>query len=350
MSILNTDVLSVIDEAIIISRSHKIVFANYCAEVLLGRDITGKKLAAVLGENIACMQADDFTANTFLKGKNFIIRSSRKDRDQIFVIKEVKFNSFMFNDSFLFSLRSSLTIMNMSMEHYRRFAEKNRSEEMLELTDLMNKSLSSVSRLVENISVVSSLYAQSIRFSPKTLDICKLFAEYTDIIASLLPDIEICFEAPEALHTSVDTDLIKLLFTNLVSNSVLHGKCRKLHIRLLDSAEYLFLAVNDDGCGIQNEDLYNVFERYLDRIELKDMSRGAGFGLTVVMGIARLHGGTVLLESRADHGTALRVSLRKNTGGSAFYSYTPSTEDAEDFLRGLAGCVDEKRFRESYSE
>jgi len=348
MTVFNPDVLSVIGEAVVIARGGKISFLNTPAAAILGAGAMGKRLSAVFGTDIVGTQAGDFTANVCLNGKNCIIRSSKRNGEQILVLNEVKFNSSVINDSFLCSLRSSLMVMKLSVECCRKCAEASGSEELSAAADAMSKSLSCASRLAANVSAVCAIESKTLRFSPKTQDISRLFSEYADIAAALLPDVKISFEAPDGLQAAVDDDLMKHLLTNLISNSVLHGKCRKLRIRLIDSTENVFLAVNDDGGGIRSEELYNVFERYLGTMQLADISRGAGLGLTVVMGIAQLHGGTVLLESRPEHGTAVRVSLNKKSGGTALYSPSITPEDTQDILTGLSDCVDEKRFREVY--
>ena len=351
MSDFNFNVLSLIDEAVVITSNKKITFLNPPAEKLLGGNFVGKTLSAVFGADAPDFPADDFSVNICINKKNCIVRSYRKERNQFLVIKEVKYNQLMIDEAFLFSMRSSLTVMNMSLEHIRRAAEEYGSKDLLEYADFMNKRLCSVSRLVQNISIVNGIHAQTLHFSPKVYDISMLFQEYTNIAAALLPQVEICFDAPAHLYASVDASLIKCLLANLISNSVLHGKCRKLSIRLLDKTDYVMLGINDDGCGIKGDFLYNIFERYLDRNELSEIGRGAGLGLSAAMGIAQLHGGTMLLETKEGRGTALRISLRKNLVSVSLNSSTPlPTNDTNDFLIGLADCIDEKRFREANSE
>lgn len=350
MSEFSSDVLSVIGEAVAVARNGKIVFSNIPAAAILGGDAVGKKLSSVFGAEFSGAQADDFTANLSINGKNCIARSTRRNGEQILVFREVNYDSAMINDAFLYSMRSNLMVMNMTADHIRRMAEESGSEEMLATADTMSRNLASASRLITNVSDVCGIQAQTLRFVPKTTDISRLFSEYTDIAASLLPEIDLSFEAPAGLEATVDNDLMKHLLSNLISNSVLHGKCRKLSIRLINAADNVILAVNDDGCGIRSEELYNVFERYRGTFALSDISRGAGLGLSAVMGIARLHGGTVLLESREGHGTAVWVSLRKNTVGTTMYSPGSPAEDVRDILTGLADCVEEKRFREAYGE
>lgn len=350
MSEFNPDVLSVIGEAVIIVRGGKIVFSNAPADEFFGGSVKDKRLSEVFGSDISGTQAADFSASVSLNGKNCVIRSSRKYSEQILVISEVKADLSVINDAFLYSLRSSLMVMSMSAERCRMLAEENGNEDMLSTADALNKSLSSATRLMANISAVRAIEEKALCFTPKTVNLSSLLAQYVDVAAALLPEVKVSLEAPDSVQASVDTDLIKHLFTNLISNSVLHGKCKKLRVRLIDGAQTVLFSVSDNGHGIKNDELYNVFERYLSNAELSEINRGAGFGLTVVMGIARLHGGTVLLESREGHGTTVSVSLRKNLNSAALCSDTFSPEDVRDILTGLADCVDEKRFRETYQE
>ena len=72
------------------------------------------------------------------------------------------------------------------------------------------------------------------------------------------------------------------------------------------------LSVSDDGCGIPAGQLHETFERYRHSFDARQMGRGAGLGLSVVRGVAQLHGGTLLLESREGQGARVSVSLPEN--------------------------------------
>ena len=350
MSEFDLDVLSVIGEAVLIARGEKIVFANSPAVAILGGKCIGKRVSTLLGTEISGMQADDFTANTGVNGKNCIIRATKRNREQIFVIKEVSLDNVAINDAFLYALRESLMIMSMSASRFRAQGEKTGNTDMLDMADSLNKSISSASRIMANITVVRGIQNGTVNFTPEPVDISGLFAEYTDIVSALIPNVKIDYEAPAGLQAKVDPALMKNLLSNLISNAVLHGKCARIHVRLIDSKETVVLAVDDDGCGIEMELLYNVFERYCGPMELSDMSRGAGIGLSAAMGIARLHGGTMLLESRVGRGTAVRVSLCKNGGKTALHTALASAEDVKDFITGLSDCEEQERFREVYAD
>jgi hypothetical protein len=69
---------------------------------------------------------------------------------------------------------------------------------------------------------------------------------------------------------------------------------------------------SDDGCGIAEEHLPRLFERFY-RVE-KERSRatgGTGLGLAIVKHIAILHRGKVIVSSELEKGTSFTLSLRR---------------------------------------
>jgi len=71
----------------------------------------------------------------------------------------------------------------------------------------------------------------------------------------------------------------------------------------LDSA-YACLEVVDSGCGIAQKDVETLFDPFYSSKFL-----GRGLGLSVVLGIARTHGGVVTVQSGAGRGSTFRVFL-----------------------------------------
>ena len=80
------------------------------------------------------------------------------------------------------------------------------------------------------------------------------------------------------------------------------------------------------------------------------MGRGPGLGLSVSRGVAQLHGGTLLLESRENRGTAVRVTLSRKLSARGQLREDGSEEgySSRDLLTGLADCLPEEAFSEKY--
>jgi signal transduction histidine kinase len=64
------------------------------------------------------------------------------------------------------------------------------------------------------------------------------------------------------------------------------------------------ISVSDRGPGITDQDRPKIFEPFFTK-----RAGGSGLGLSVCMGIARAHGGTIEVENNPDGGATFRVKI-----------------------------------------
>ena len=112
--------------------------------------------------------------------------------------------------------------------------------------------------------------------------------------------------------TVVGSDILLCrMFSNLVENAVKYnhpGGMVNVDVQQRDRQAVIHVA--DTGRGIPQEFWQSIFQPFF-RVD-KSLSRelgGAGLGLPLVWGIARLHGGRVWVEESNDNGSALAVTL-----------------------------------------
>ncbi len=96
---------------------------------------------------------------------------------------------------------------------------------------------------------------------------------------------------------------LKRCIGNLLDNALKYGERARLLIE--DSPEALVLHVDDNGPGVPEQRLEQVFE---PRFRLSERGQGYGLGLGIARNIAHSHGGEVSLQNRREGG--LRVTLR----------------------------------------
>src|SRR4029078_3913452 len=96
--------------------------------------------------------------------------------------------------------------------------------------------------------------------------------------------------------------------SNLVDNSVrFTPDGGEIAISLQRLSDETIISVSDTGCGIPEEHLPRIFDRFY-RVDPSRSSEGTGLGLALVKSIVDLHDGSVAVRSQTDRGTS--VTLR----------------------------------------
>jgi PAS domain S-box-containing protein len=96
---------------------------------------------------------------------------------------------------------------------------------------------------------------------------------------------------------------------------------------------FVYLEVSDTGCGMDEETQMRLFEPFYTT---KFMGRG--LGMSAVLGIVRVHGGAILMESEAGRGTIFRV-LFPAIGGADAQQRMITAPSAES---GMFGAISGK--------
>jgi CheY-like chemotaxis protein len=89
------------------------------------------------------------------------------------------------------------------------------------------------------------------------------------------------------------------------------------------SGQYVVLAVEDTGCGIDPEIVPRIFEPYFTT---RKKQKGTGMGLAVVYGIVKSHHGVIHVYTDLGKGTAMRVYLPTSQTAEHYYRAEVKTE------------------------
>lgn len=124
-------------------------------------------------------------------------------------------------------------------------------------------------------------------------------------------EIAVLLEASPEVRVPLSSEECSVLCSNLLLNALQHSK-PQTEIRIFVSlcGGLVELRVEDEGSGIEADLLPRVFERF----SRGDPSRsrntgGTGLGLAICKAIVDMHGGSIRLENRPEHGTAAIVLL-----------------------------------------
>ena len=111
---------------------------------------------------------------------------------------------------------------------------------------------------------------------------------------------------------------------NLVDNAIKYsGLEKRVEVLAEQESDAIVIRIRDWGCGIGQEHLPRLFERFyrVDKARSRDLG-GTGLGLAIVKHIAQVHKGFARAESVLGKGSTFSIHLPKNINSG--YPLSPS--------------------------
>lgn len=105
---------------------------------------------------------------------------------------------------------------------------------------------------------------------------------------------------------------------------------------------YVFLAVSDDGCGMDKETLAQIFEPFFTT---KGLGKGTGLGLATVYGIVKQNNGFIYTYSEPGKGTTFKIYLPEIAAETVAATVTSKAEAPRGRGETILLVEDEKSLR-----
>ena len=162
----------------------------------------------------------------------------------------------------------------------------------------MNLTRRGQSILERNLGRVYDLVLDMLSYA-KSREPLREEVKLADLISDL-PEL-ICWVDEEGLHRAILN-----LITNAIDAQAGHeGGLISIDTNYDESSDTLRIKVSDNGPGIAEEDLVNLFELFAS----SKGSKGTGLGLPVSDKIIREHGGQILVESKFGMGACFTIEI-----------------------------------------
>jgi signal transduction histidine kinase len=178
---------------------------------------------------------------------------------------------------------------------------------------IMQKSLSAVLKLVDDILDLSKLEQDPEALDKKPLDL-KGFLEnlasgFTPLTVSKKLQLQV--QVADGLQLQADGNRLSQAISNLLANAIKFTPEGGMVSLVADRvAEGIRIRVADTGIGIPKEELPRMFERFgaTQRKGTKG-EKGTGLGMSIAYQVIHLHGGTITVDSEVQVGTTFTILL-----------------------------------------
>lgn len=173
-------------------------------------------------------------------------------------------------------------------------------------------------RLIGELTVYSKIDTNRISYNFKKVNVDEYFSDCVEEISIELEakNIRLNYFNYVDKDTIIiaDPEQLKRVINNIISNSVKYigNKQGALNIRINDEIEFIHVEIEDNGKGIAQKDIPNIFDRFYRTDASRNSNQGgSGIGLAIVKKIIEVHGGKIWATSKIDTGTIMHFVIRK---------------------------------------
>lgn len=169
-------------------------------------------------------------------------------------------------------------------------------------------------RLLSDVSLITRIEEGSQNIEKENINIYNIVADIQEEIACRPTEqrMNIHLDLPKDLPLQGNSSLIDSIFRNLIENAISYSGGKNIYIQLqtYTTNSYRFV-LEDDGCGVDNQHLPHLFERFYraDKGRSRKMG-GTGLGLSIVKHAIQFHGGNISVENRRGGGLRFEFSLK----------------------------------------
>lgn len=206
-------------------------------------------------------------------------------------------------------IKNPLTPIQLSAE---RLQHKLSSALDEDLSKILDRSTTTIIQQVEAMKRMVDDFVEYAKIEKKhqsKIDLPVLVQEVMALYA-LQPDVKIVTEfAPGVLTINADPVRIRQVMHNLIKNALEAMNSKglitiKVYPVVKNNAEFLEIAVYDNGPGVSEDQISNIFEPYVTT-----KSKGTGLGLAIVKKIIEEHRGMIWLDTRYKSGACFIIRL-----------------------------------------
>ena len=237
-----------------------------------------------------------------------------KMKNDIYIEQKVSEMKIKFFTNISHELRTPLTLIKGPIQELKE--REKLSPKGLQYVDLMEKNTNQMLQLVNQILDFRKIQNGKMRLHVSLIDFNEMIASFQKEFRVLSEENEVSFtfQLPdESIMVWADKEKLSIVIRNIISNAFKFthsGGSIYVTTGLTDDGKRCFVRVEDNGEGIPQSKLTEIFERFSQGENTKNpYYQGTGIGLALSKEIVNLHHGSIYAESPEGQGAVFTVEL-----------------------------------------
>lgn len=211
-------------------------------------------------------------------------------------------------------LRTPLTSLHGYIETLLLKDRQLEAEQRREYLEIANAQSSQLIRLVSELFELAKLDSCETLLNVEAFSLAELVQDVVNRfrLEAARGGVELEMDCDPALPFAYgDIGLIQRVLNNLIENALRHTRRGgRVRVSLSTDSRHIRVEIADTGCGIPEEELPHIFDRFyrLDKSR-RTSARHAGLGLAIAKRILDLHHGTIWARSRSGEGAVFGFEM-----------------------------------------
>lgn len=171
-----------------------------------------------------------------------------------------------------------------------------------------------LTRMINDLLDLSRIEAGRMDFTPVSVSMPELIKEVIENLQAMATERGLSLALAPSQNVPLvrgDRDKMSQVLTNLVHNAIkFTPPCGLVNISIVQKVDqWVEVCVADTGCGIPDEELQTIFERFYRSPTGPLESKGAGLGLAITKNLVDLHGGQIWVASTEGKGSKFFITF-----------------------------------------
>ena len=205
-------------------------------------------------------------------------------------------------------LKTPLTVIMANLQVLHEMMKKDSNAVFIER---VLKQVNKLSELISNLLNVSKIEAGQLQLNLTVFDLNELIDELVNDLQQTTKNSKIIYsKSQNKLMIHADREKIEQVLINILSNAIKYNRKQgEIIVEANQNNEEIKVDVRDEGIGIPDEDLENIFLRFFRVSGEANSFSGSGVGLYISSEIIKSHKGKIWAESRLGEGSVFHFTL-----------------------------------------